>query len=95
LLDQLERINMELTQAREEKEMTMHAKSEREREAEHAYEQVKRIAKHIERTLSQVKSFERLLIEISAQYGLKAPLYNKKSRSLDSESPEKTLLEID
>ena len=34
LLDQLERINMELTQAREEREMTMQEKSEQEREFE-------------------------------------------------------------
>lgn len=71
---------MELTQAREDKEMTLHAKSEREREAEHAYDQVKRLTKQIDRAYGQVKNFERLLIEVATQYNLKAPLYNKKSR---------------
>ena len=46
--------------------------------------------------MGQVKGFERLLVEVSSQYGLKAPIYPKKSHhSSDDHTPEKTLYDIE
>lgn len=74
LLDQLEQINMELTQAREEREQTLHGKSEQEREAERDRERLKRAAKGVDKLGQAIRSkIESCIHELSEKYQLQPP----------------------
>ena len=99
LLDQLERINMELTQAKEEREMTLHGKSEKEREAERDKERVRKVTKQVERLLHLVKSkVETAAHEVAQKFQFEAPQtqHNKrnfKRENFDSADLEKVISE--
>ena len=76
LLDQLERINMELTQAREEQEMTLQAKTDKEREAERDKELLSRVERSLERIVGlhgQKKGLLKAVKELSEAHGIQVP----------------------
>jgi DNA repair exonuclease SbcCD ATPase subunit len=95
LLDQLEKINLELTQAREEREMTIHAKSEREREAETAHEALKRQAKLVERAHAMVRGLESAVTDLATSNGVQTPIPIRKSRRESQEGAERQLSDIE
>lgn len=71
LLEELERLNMAMTQVKEEREMTIQIKIDKEREIEVTQRQVQKIKKMGERVFKNVRNVQKLTHEFNAEFKLK------------------------
>ena len=77
---------MELTQAREEREQTIQAKSDWERDFDQSQERLKRASKLVERLSGSLHGLEQQVLQLSDEHQLQGPLSPSAKRPQDKQS---------
>ena len=90
LLEELERINVNINQIREEKELTLQIKGEKDKEVEITQRQIHKILRMGERVFNNVKQAQTLTQQFNAEFKTKA--YVKEFNSHDDPNNAESLL---